>query len=171
LGNYQRSADSINGSVNDMNSSNLGDLMERLESLERSNKLWRFLGVTAVTALVIVLLVNGIVWSQRQQPKVEPVVIPANPPEWNVDKSQISTLYVNFCQASGTPEELILDFGLNPSLLPDPKHPVRISQRLVMNYYTAKRLEGMLNQTVQQHEKAFGPLELDFNKRTLPVGK
>jgi uncharacterized protein DUF3467 len=151
-------------------SSKTGDIMVRLESLERSNRRWRFLGVTALAALAIVLVVNGIALSQRViQPKNERVEKAADALDWNVDKSQASVVYVNFCQAGGTPEELILDFGLNPSLLPNPKEPVKITHRIVMNFYTAKRLESLLHQTVQQHENAFGPLELDFNKRMLPA--
>ena len=34
-----------------------------------------------------------------------------------------------------------------------------------MNFYTAKRLLGLLSQIVQQQENSFGALELDFQKR------
>ena len=40
-----------------------------------------------------------------------------------------------------------------------------MSQRVVMNYFTAKRLLGALTGVIQQHEAAFGPLELDYQKR------
>ena len=43
---------------------------------------------------------------------------------------------------TGTPEELIIDFGLNPQPMGIPTQPVQISQRIVTNYYTAKRLLG-----------------------------
>jgi hypothetical protein len=145
--------------------------MDQLSVLKRSVRIWRFAAVLAIAALALVLMSNGFAFSQREQAKDQPRDKPADALQWNVDKSQLSSTYTNFCQASGTPEELILDFGLNPGMVPDPKQPVRINTRVVMSFYTAKRLESLLHQTVQQHEKAFGPLELDFNKRMLPAAK
>jgi hypothetical protein len=42
---------------------------------------------------------------------------------------------------------------------------VRVTDRIVLNYYAAKRLALTLGQVIQQHEKQFGALELDVNKR------
>jgi hypothetical protein len=46
---------------------------------------------------------------------------------------------------------------------------VDIAQRLVMNYYTAKRLLQALALSVQRHEAAFGVLETDVQKRVTPA--
>jgi hypothetical protein len=81
------------------------------------------------------------------------------------DDSGAPALYCNFARVTGTPEEVILDFGLNPEPLGIPKKPINVSQKLVMNYYTAKRLLGALHMTVQRHEAAFGVLETDVNRR------
>jgi hypothetical protein len=35
---------------------------------------------------------------------------------------------------------MIIDFGLNPQPFGMPAHPVTITQRIVTNYYTAKRM-------------------------------
>ena len=35
------------------------------------------------------------------------------------------------------------------------------------NYFTAKRLLHALHLSVQRHEQAFGPLEVDVNKRVV----
>ena len=70
---------------------------------------------------------------------------------------------------TGTPEELIVDFGLNKQPIGVPTEPIDITQRLVMNYYTAKRLLAALHLTVQRHEAAFGALEIDINKRIMPA--
>jgi hypothetical protein len=86
-------------------------------------------------------------------------------PQWQTDTSALSTIYTNFCQAKGTPEELVLDFGLNPYMMPNPAEPVKLTHRVVMNFYTAKRLLSLLMAVIQQHESSFGALELDFNKR------
>ena len=40
-----------------------------------------------------------------------------------------------------------------------------MGQRIVLNFYTAKRLYHALGMTIQRHEKAFGILEIDVNKR------
>jgi hypothetical protein len=85
--------------------------------------------------------------------------------QFTVDSSSLSTVYANFCRVTGTPEELVLDFGLNTQMAPVPSEPVKLTHRLVMNFYTAKRLLGALHMAVQQHENAYGALEVDINKR------
>jgi hypothetical protein len=82
------------------------------------------------------------------------------------DKNAIS-LYANFCRVTGTPEELILDFGLNAQPFGVPTEPVEVKQRIVTNYYTAKRMLQALHMSVQRHEAAFGVLETDVQKRVV----
>ena len=86
-----------------------------------------------------------------------------------VDESGASCAYANFCRVTGTPEELIIDFGLNSQPFGVPTEPVKVSERIVMNYYTAKRMLHALHLSVQRHEQAFGVLETDVQKRV--VGK
>lgn len=85
--------------------------------------------------------------------------------QFATDTSEISTVYTNFCRVSVTPEELVLDFGLNTQMVPNPAETVNLSHRIVMNFFTAKRLLGALMNVVQAHEGSFGALELDFQKR------
>ena len=82
------------------------------------------------------------------------------------DKNAIS-LYANFCRVTGTPEELILDFGLNAQPFGVPTEPVDVKQRIVVNYFTAKRMLQALHMSVQRHEQAFGVLETDVQKRVV----
>ncbi len=86
-----------------------------------------------------------------------------------VDESEAVCSYANFCRVTGTPEELIIDFGLNAQPFGVPTEPVRVSQRIVTNYFTAKRMLHALHLSVQRHEQAFGVLETDVQKRV--VGK
>lgn len=86
-----------------------------------------------------------------------------------VDDSKAACSYANFCRVTGTPEELIIDFGLNSQPFGIPAEPVPITQRIVTNYYTAKRMLHALHLSVQRHEQAFGVLETDVQKRV--VGK
>ena len=82
-----------------------------------------------------------------------------------VEDKHAVTSYANFCRVTGTPEELIIDFGLNPQPVGASQLPVRISQRLVVNFYTAKRMWQALGIAIQRHEQAFGPVETDIQKR------
>jgi hypothetical protein len=84
-----------------------------------------------------------------------------------VDDSGAACSYANFCRVTGTPEELIIDFGLNSQPFGVPSEPVKITQRIVTNYYTAKRMLHALHLSVQRHEQAFGVLETDVQKRVV----
>jgi hypothetical protein len=88
-----------------------------------------------------------------------------------VEAEGLQPIYANFVKVGPAPEELVLDFGLNPNLPGSPVVPIKVSQRLVMNYYTAKRLWGALALSLQRHEQAFGVLETDVNKRVVPQGQ
>jgi hypothetical protein len=85
-----------------------------------------------------------------------------------VDDSKLIAMYANFCRVTGTPEELIIDFGLNPQPFGVPSEPVVVNQRIVTNFFTAKRMLHALQLTVQRHEQAFGVLETDVQKRVVP---
>ena len=82
-----------------------------------------------------------------------------------VDDSSTVPSYSNFCRVTATPEEVILDFGLNPQPFAVGRQYVKANQRLVMNFYTAKRLLTALGMTIQRHEGTFGSIELDVRRR------
>ncbi len=84
------------------------------------------------------------------------------------DDTKAMALYANFCRVTGTPEELIIDFGLNPQPFDVPTHPINLTQRIVTNYFTAKRMLHALQLTIQRHEATFGVLETDVQKRVRP---
>lgn len=84
------------------------------------------------------------------------------------EPADLQPIYANFARVTGSPEELVLDFGLNPSPFGAPAAAIKVSERLVMNYFTAKRLWAALGMALQRHEAAFGVLETDVNKRVLP---
>jgi hypothetical protein len=93
----------------------------------------------------------------------------ARPQQVKVDDSKLIAMYANFCRVTGTPEELIIDFGLNPQPFGVPTEPVVVNQRIVTNFYTAKRMLHALQLTLQRHEQAFGVLETDVQKRVVPA--
>lgn len=82
-----------------------------------------------------------------------------------VDDSAVLPSYSNFCRVTATPEEVILDFGLNPQPFATGRQDVKAIQRIVMNFYTAKRLLTALGMTIQRHEQTFGSIELDVRRR------
>src|SRR4051812_20900906 len=85
--------------------------------------------------------------------------------EVHVDDSGTLPSYSNFCRVTATPEEVILDFGLNPQPFATGRQDVKANQRIVMNFYTAKRLLTALGMTIQRHEGTFGSIELDVRRR------
>lgn len=86
-----------------------------------------------------------------------------------IDERNMSTSYANAYRANGTAEEVMLDFGLNlvrPGDNPQaPGITFQVNDRIIMNYYSAKRLAITLSQLVRRHEEQFGELELDVAKR------
>ena len=101
------------------------------------------------------------------QPTQNSADAPADAPRQTVklDVSGVKAEYVNFCIVKRTPEEVVLDFGLNSDAIGGGESTIRINQRVVCNYYTAKRLLSALATAVQSHEQVFGQLEMDVNKR------
>jgi len=93
------------------------------------------------------------------------------PGQIEVNDTKAVASYANFCRVTGTPEELIVDFGLNKNMNPEPGEPIEISQRLIVNFFTAKRLLAALHMAVQRHESAFGVLETDVQKRVVPSAR
>jgi len=89
-----------------------------------------------------------------------------------LDDSKVISCYANFCRVTGTPEELIIDFGLNTQPMGVPEKPIGVQQRIILNHYTAKRLLAALQLSIQRHEAAFGVLETDVRRRVhMPPGQ
>ncbi|HET6427186.1 MAG TPA: DUF3467 domain-containing protein [Phycisphaerae bacterium] len=85
-----------------------------------------------------------------------------------VDERSMGTAYANAFRANGTAEEVMLDFGvnlMNPAAQQPPEIIFQVHQRVILNYYSAKRLAITLGQLIRRHEQDFGELELDVNKR------
>lgn len=82
-----------------------------------------------------------------------------------IDEQTLSTSASNTFRAQGTPEELILDFGLGEKLplsADGTQTELRIPSqcRVVMNYYAAKRLASLLTRVIHRHEQRFGALDV-----------
>ena len=92
-----------------------------------------------------------------------------------VDDRNATTSYANAFRTDASAEEVILAFGMNsvvPAASPQaqPEILLQITQRVVLNLYSAKKLAITLSQVIRRHEEQFGPLELDVTKRQKKAG-
>jgi hypothetical protein len=99
----------------------------------------------------------------RETPQNNPQA--QQPTEVVVDDSGVTPAYSNFCRVTATPEEVILDCGLNTQPFAEGRQDVKATHRIVMSMYTTKRLLTALGMTVQRHEQTFGSIELDVRRR------
>jgi hypothetical protein len=83
-----------------------------------------------------------------------------------VDLAGLTSGYVNWFRFTGSAEELVIDLGLAPQLgqMP-PTEPIKLNHRLVMSFYTAKRLLQNLHRAVAIYEQHYGVLEVDPARR------
>ena len=89
------------------------------------------------------------------------------PVEFEDDNS--TAQYANFCRLSGTPEELLMDFGLDSLPTETTTHKAIITRRVATGWHTAKRLMHALLQAVDRYEAVFGVVEIDEQKRVQRV--
>jgi hypothetical protein len=108
--------------------------------------------------------VEGSLMAKETEQQTQDAANPENQIRVEVDDSSVDAQYANWCRVSITPEEVILDLALNPNPLAQVQK-FRISQRVILNFFWAKRLAALLSETVQRHERAFGKVETDFRKR------
>lgn len=87
-----------------------------------------------------------------------------------MDEREMTTSYANAFRTNGMAEEVMLDFGVN-MVVPNPQQQnqpeilFKVNNRVILNYYSAKRLAIALSQLIRRHEEQFGELELDVSKR------
>lgn len=87
-----------------------------------------------------------------------------------IDERNMKISYANAFRTNGTAEEVMLDFGLNlvnpaRQQQEQPEVLFQINDRIILNYFSAKRLAITLSQLIRRHEEQFGELELDVSKR------
>ena len=100
--------------------------------------------------------------AKQQSPGVEgrPAV-----PTVNWDDSKMRTSYANVVNASSTREEVTLFFGTNLTWNPAEAKElhVRLSDRIVLNPYAAKRLWMLMGAILKEYESRFGQLNIDVS--------
>ncbi len=81
-----------------------------------------------------------------------------------IDESKMHSTYANTIRTSTTPEEVVLDFGINmPMPAQDGQQSMLFSvgSRVVMNWAGVKRLAINLGQVVRQYEERNGEIQLN----------
>lgn len=82
-------------------------------------------------------------------------------PKISWDDSKMQLNYANVCNVSSTREEFNLLFGTNKSWNTAKKDiNIELTNRIVMNPPSAKRLAILLANAVQKYEAEVGPLDL-----------
>ena len=99
-------------------------------------------------------------------PAIQQSAVPAQNVRVDMNPAGLTTTYSNFFRVTGTFEELVLDFGLHTgAIMPNGPEPVKLSQRIVMSFPTAKRLLAALQVALGRHEQLFGAVDVDPQKR------
>ena len=87
-------------------------------------------------------------------------------PQLAVDASNLRSSYANVCRIAQTPNEVIIDFGMNPNFFGQIlDEPLKLDNRVIMSHDAAKRLCLHLTATIQNFEARYGTIELDVTKR------
>jgi hypothetical protein len=80
-----------------------------------------------------------------------------------IDESKMHSTYANTIRTSTTPDEVVLDFGMNlPMQTGNNEQAIifTVGSRVVMNWAGAKRLAISLGQVVRQYEDRNGQIQL-----------
>jgi hypothetical protein len=73
----------------------------------------------------------------------------------------MTTTHANVCNVLGTREEISVLFGTNQTWYVDGAQKeinVQLSHRIVLNPYTARRLQTMLEMAMREYETRYGAL-------------
>lgn len=77
------------------------------------------------------------------------------------DDSDMSTSYANVCNVSSSREEVTLLFGTNQTWhTGQQEFTVKLSDRIIISPFAAKRLLALLQNVVGQYEARFGKLDI-----------
>ena len=86
---------------------------------------------------------------------------PAGQPKIVWDDSDMRSAYANVANVAGGREEIVLLFGMNQAWHAGQKEvKVKLSDRMVLSPFAAKRLAILLNNVLKDYEKRYGELEV-----------
>lgn len=77
---------------------------------------------------------------------------------WNTQSLKSS--YANFCNATSTREEVVLNFGVSNNWERTPQDmEIELAHRIVLSPFAAKRLSGILSKLIGEYESRYGELK------------
>jgi len=83
-------------------------------------------------------------------------------PKVRWDDSSMKTSYANVCNVASTREEVTLLFGTNQTWHSGMDEvSVRLSDRIILSPFAAKRLAILIGNVVNEYEKRFGTLAIE----------
>ena len=86
---------------------------------------------------------------------------PAGQPKIVWDDSDMRSAYANVANVAGGREEIVLLFGMNQAWQAGQEEvKVKLSDRIVLSPFAAKRLAILLNNVLKDYEKRYGELEV-----------
>jgi hypothetical protein len=78
------------------------------------------------------------------------------------DDSNMRSVYANVVNAAGTREEIVLLFGMNQAWHSEQKEVnVKLSDRIILSPFAAKRLATLLNNVIRDYEFRFGSFNIE----------
>jgi hypothetical protein len=78
------------------------------------------------------------------------------------DDSTLKSSYANVCNVSSTREEVVLVFGINQAWeRGQTEVVVKLTDRIILSPYAAKRMASLLTNIVREYESRFGVLNLE----------
>jgi hypothetical protein len=107
---------------------------------------------------------------EEKTPEAAPPAQAAAPAEQqmrlSVSTAGMETSYSNFFRVTATFEELVMDFGLHSGLMTQSgPESVKLTDRIVLSFPTAKRLHTALQMALGRHEQVFGVIETEPQRR------
>jgi hypothetical protein len=77
---------------------------------------------------------------------------------WRSD--HLKSSYANFCNATSTREEVVLNFGVNHNWERTPQDmEIELEHRIVLSPFAAKRLTQLLSKLITEYETRYGELK------------
>jgi hypothetical protein len=81
------------------------------------------------------------------------------------DDSNMRSAYANVSNVAGGREEIVLLFGMNQAWHAGQSEvKVKLTDRIVLSPFAAKRLAMLLNNVIADYEKKFGKLEIGVDR-------
>ncbi|MGA2498345.1 MAG: DUF3467 domain-containing protein [Tepidisphaeraceae bacterium] len=85
-----------------------------------------------------------------------------------VDEREMKTTYSNLPRIHQTAEEVFVDFGIQvaqPNQQGQPQIMLKVVDRVILSYPTAKRLANALGQLIKRYEQQFGEIQVQPGQR------